>query len=143
MKKRTFAFTLALCASCHALADTVESCPSVTSIEKNGYTYMAMTSDGEDTWLGIGLDDDGGITKFSSAKFHPAKDSGSRATVNCSYELGDGDYTDLEFLPRRPQPALVVDVSIWRQKHDPYGSSYYECTGPSALDCSFDLVRRP
>ncbi|MFP4897401.1 DUF3757 domain-containing protein [Paraburkholderia sp. EG304] len=143
MKKGIFVFTLALGASCHVLADTAESCPSVTAIEKNGDTYMAMTSDGEGTWLGIGLDDDGGITKFSSAKFDPAMDSGSRAAVSCSYELGDGDYADLEFLPRRPEPDLSVDVSTWRQKHDPYGPSYYECTAQSALDCSFDVIRRP
>ncbi|MGF6473009.1 hypothetical protein [Paraburkholderia youngii] len=34
MKKGIFVFTLALGASCHVLAGTAESCPSVTAIEK-------------------------------------------------------------------------------------------------------------
>ncbi|WP_158256645.1 DUF3757 domain-containing protein [Trinickia symbiotica] len=145
MKKTIFVFTLTLGASCYASAETVESCPNVETIHRQGSIYTAATSGAEGSWWGVAENDDDGddIRRFSSAIFYPAQDSESRALVNCSYKLGNGDYADLRFITGPPRPALGVQEGIWLRKHDPDGHSYYECNELSPLSCIFYVIRRP
>ncbi|TDF96533.1 DUF3757 domain-containing protein [Paraburkholderia guartelaensis] len=146
MKKSILIFHIAVSASWYASAETLERCPVISEISKEGiwYTATAVPNDAEGMWLGVAPDDDDRIKRFTSATFYPAKDSdsGPPALVNCSYELRNGRHADLRFVPRPPRPTLGVDESMWRRKNGPYGRSYYECTAVAGSGCSFYLARR-
>ncbi|MFT0174567.1 DUF3757 domain-containing protein [Paraburkholderia mimosarum] len=150
MMKSVLIFSLALCVSSCALAETVVACPTPADITMARGVYTANASDGNGEWLGIaqGLEEST-IKAFFSAIFFPAHmmDSGSAASVKCSYELNNGNYVDLRFIaksqkPKSLQPDLRLEGSIWHQKNGPFDLFYYECTAPSGSSCRFVVVQR-